>query len=114
MPDGFTPDSTAQDIAISLALNAADELTAFTDYHAANGSTFLCWQAAFRTWLRNAAKFSRKPAATTANRQTETAHMRQEREVAQGLAPNVARIKPVTPFDFVEMEKSNVALINRN
>jgi hypothetical protein len=56
----------------------------------------------------------RKPAAMTANRQTETAHMRQEREVAQGLAPNVARVKLVPTFDFVEMEKSNVALINRN
>jgi hypothetical protein len=55
-----------------------------------------------------------KPAAMTANRQTETAHMRQEREVAQGLAPNVARVKLVPTFDFVEMEKSNVALINRN
>jgi hypothetical protein len=53
-------------------------------------------------------------AAMTANRQTETAHMRQEREVAQGLAPNVARVKLVPTFDFVEMEKSNVALINRN
>jgi hypothetical protein len=52
--------------------------------------------------------------AMTANRQTETAHMRQEREVAQGLAPNVARVKLVPTFDFVEMEKSNVALINRN
>ena len=79
-------------------------------------------EAFFKVWCRRGSqgldadwlKPSEKPAAMTANRQTETAHMRQEREVAQGLAPNVARIKPVTPFDFVEMEKSNVALINRN
>jgi hypothetical protein len=69
------------------------------------------WQGFNAGWYADRAP---KPAAMTANRQTETAHMRQEREVAQGLAPNVARVKLVPTFDFVEMEKSNVALINRN
>jgi hypothetical protein len=69
------------------------------------------WQGFNAGWYAARAP---KPAAMTANRQTETAHMRQEREVAQGLAPNVARVKLVPTFDFVEMEKSNVALINRN
>jgi|TARA_Y100000296_G_C5072540_1_gene205667 hypothetical protein len=29
------------------------ELDAFRDYHSSRGSTFLDWEAAFRTWLRN-------------------------------------------------------------
>ena len=69
------------------------------------------WQGFNAGWYADRAP---KPAAMTANRQTETAHMRQEREVAQGLAPNVSRIKPVAPFDFVDMEPSNVAFLNRN
>jgi hypothetical protein len=69
------------------------------------------WQGFNAGWYADRAP---KHTAMTANRQTETAHMRQEREVAQGLAPNVARVKLVPTFDFVEMEKNNVTIINRN
>jgi hypothetical protein len=31
---------------------------AFKDYHSSKGSRFIDWNAAFRTWVRNAAKFS--------------------------------------------------------
>ena len=33
------------------------ELDAFKDYHLAKGSLMADWEAAFRTWLRNAARF---------------------------------------------------------
>jgi hypothetical protein len=33
------------------------ELDAFKDYHLARGSLMVDWEAAFRTWLRNAARF---------------------------------------------------------
>ena len=35
------------------------QLDAFKDYHLAKGSLMADWEAAFRTWLRNAPKFSR-------------------------------------------------------
>jgi DNA-binding transcriptional regulator YhcF (GntR family) len=35
----------------------ANEVEAFIDYHTANGSVFKDFQAAFRTWCRNAVKF---------------------------------------------------------
>ena len=35
------------------------QLDAFRDYHLAKGSLMADWEAAFRTWLRNAPKFSR-------------------------------------------------------
>ena len=34
------------------------QLPAFRDYHQAKGSTFKDWEAALRTWLRNAPKFA--------------------------------------------------------
>lgn len=60
LPDGFTPDATAERLAGELTLVMASELEAFEDHHKANGSTFKDWQAAFRTWLRNSAKFAQR------------------------------------------------------
>jgi hypothetical protein len=107
LPDGFTPDSTAQDIASGLALNAGDELTAFTDYHAAKGSTFLCWQAAFRTWLRNAAKFSRKPADMTASRQALSFAERDELARRKRYTEMTGRQWPADPADVIDITPTN-------
>jgi hypothetical protein len=40
-------------------LDLSSELEAFHDYHLARGSTFKDWDAAFRTWCRNALKWKR-------------------------------------------------------
>ena len=37
--------------------DTAPHLEAFRDYHIAKGSRFIDWDAAFRTWIRNASKF---------------------------------------------------------
>lgn len=37
-----------------------EEVAAFIDHHRAKGSLFLDHQAAFRTWLRNAARFRKQ------------------------------------------------------
>jgi hypothetical protein len=39
--------------------NPHSELDAFRDHHLAHGSRMADWEAAFRTWLRNAKRFSR-------------------------------------------------------
>ncbi len=46
----------------------------------------------------------------------ETAYQRQQREVAQGLAPGVARFKPdqPPPLNFIDMEQPNVIAIDHN
>lgn len=59
-PSGFTPDQTAHDIAASTGVNLQAELANFLDHHAARGTVFKDWQAAFRTWLRNAVKFGQR------------------------------------------------------
>ncbi len=60
LPDGFEPNETADRLAGELGLVVAAELEAFEDHHRANGTTFKDWQAAFRTWLRNSAKFAQR------------------------------------------------------
>lgn len=37
--------------------NPEDTLEHFRDYHLAHGSTMACWDAAWRTWCRNAVRF---------------------------------------------------------
>ena len=59
LPEGFEPDETGVSLARDTGLVISEELDAFKDHHTANGSTFIDWQAAFRTWLRNAVKFKR-------------------------------------------------------
>lgn len=68
LPDEFTPNEAASAMAERLGVSLEDELPGFRDHHLAKGSKMLDWQAAFRTWLGNAAKFGRASkgrAATT-------------------------------------------------
>jgi hypothetical protein len=44
-------------VAKELGVRLTEELPKFTDHHQAKGTTMLDWQAALRTWVRNAAKF---------------------------------------------------------
>ncbi|CAN7188540.1 helix-turn-helix domain-containing protein [Acidovorax sp. LjRoot117] len=60
VPTDFTPDQTAIDIAASTGINLQAELATFVDHHTARGTVFRDWQAGFRTWLRNAVKFSQR------------------------------------------------------
>lgn len=66
LPADFQPDGTAEQIARDFGLDLFAELTAFSDFHAAKGTTFKDWQAAFRTWLRNANKFGQRATAARA------------------------------------------------
>lgn len=67
LPEDFEPDDTAAALAAELGVSLAAELPKFRDYHAARGKPMKDWQAALRTWLRNAKQFA-KPAA----KQTES------------------------------------------
>lgn len=67
LPEDFEPDDTAASLAAELGVSLAAELPKFRDYHAARGKPMKDWQAAMRTWLRNAKQFA-KPAA----KQTES------------------------------------------
>lgn len=106
LPDNFEPNDTAAALAAELGLSLASELAAFADHHAANGSTFKDWQAALRTWLRNAARFARrdagrKPAFITGNT-GETAYQRSMRERMQEAVPAIARRAPTAHQDAAD------------
>jgi hypothetical protein len=60
LPIDFYPDSTGIKKASDLQIAITDELERFADFHKAKGSTMLDWQAAWRTWVSNAVKFSSK------------------------------------------------------
>lgn len=57
LPSAFEPNDTHHRIARELGVHLAFELQQFKDHHRAKGSTFKDWNAALRTWIRNAAKF---------------------------------------------------------
>ena len=60
LPSDFEVDATGKALSAELGIDHMVELAVFTDHHTANGSTFMDWQAAFRTWTRNAARFAKR------------------------------------------------------
>ena len=59
LPEGFQPGDTHREMAAEGQIDLAREFAAFTDYHHSKGSVFKDWDAALRTWLRNAQRFQR-------------------------------------------------------
>lgn len=57
--EAFYPDETGVTLADSLSIPFASELEKFRDYHKARGKPMKDWQAAWRTWARNAAQFAK-------------------------------------------------------
>lgn len=59
MPSDFKPTAQHDELAKSLGVNLGHEFDQFADYHAAKQSRYVDWHAALRTWIRNAAKWSK-------------------------------------------------------
>ncbi len=60
LPDETVPKDSHIAKAREHGLIMETEIEAFRNYHKANGSLFMDWDAALHTWLQNAVKFSRK------------------------------------------------------
>lgn len=56
-PADWRPNARHVSMAQQLDLDLEREVEQFRDHHDSKGSTFKDWDAAFRTWLRNAAKW---------------------------------------------------------
>jgi hypothetical protein len=56
----WIPRSNERDLAKTLGVDPDHEAAAFRDHHAAKGSTFANWNAAFSGWLRRAPTFAPK------------------------------------------------------
>jgi hypothetical protein len=75
LPDDFAPVLT--DDAQAIVDQWPDgllktELSKFKDHHIAKGSEFKCWQAAFRTWIRNVEKWKGDNRVRSGTRQDES------------------------------------------
>lgn len=57
LPADWKPNDTHWRIATDMELDLGRELSQFVDHHTAKGSVFKDWDAALRTWLRNAGKW---------------------------------------------------------
>lgn len=77
LPDDFSP--TPNHYALAAQLGVSIEIDQFRDYHNANGNKMADWNAALNTWIRNSAKWTRKPQATgkQANRDSYAAQAAQ-------------------------------------
>lgn len=64
MPEDFKPTAQHYELAKKNGVNLDHEFEQFKDHHAAKQSKFADWHAALRTWIRNAAKFSKPKNAT--------------------------------------------------
>ncbi len=58
-PGTWSPRSEERAKAAEVGLNCDAEVEAFRDHHTARGTKFKDWDAAFRTWMRNAVQFGR-------------------------------------------------------
>lgn len=58
IPDDFNPDESGVDLSASLGVSIGDELPKFIDYWKGKGEARKDWQATWRNWIRNAAKFA--------------------------------------------------------
>lgn len=88
-------------LARSLGVSADVELGAFTDYHKSKGSLFKDWDAAFRTWLRNAAKFNAwksppQPQQTTAAHRPYTEPIRDKEQEKLDAKKAMQRLEQLT------------------
>lgn len=59
VPKDFYPDETGVRLASELDVSIPAEIGQFTDHHTARGTVMKDWQAAWRTWARNAHKFAK-------------------------------------------------------
>lgn len=62
LPADFSPNQGHIDFAGNNALSISEEFAKFSDYHKSKGSAMKDWDAALRTWLRNAVEFAKKNA----------------------------------------------------
>lgn len=69
--NSFAPDDTGLSLAASLGVSVQEELPRFIDHHRAKGSLMKDWQAAWRTWTRNAEKFTRERKAQSHGKQSK-------------------------------------------
>jgi len=107
LDENFKPNQTTLDTANEVGVDHKAELPKFADHHTAKGSKFKDWQAAFRTWLRNAAKYTkqdeqRMPMRGSQGSSFETAYQRSMRLKYEEAIGKTSQVIDITP-NFLEI-----------
>lgn len=83
LPEGWEPAPGHRELATTLGVSLDAELPQFRDHHTAKRSLMADWDAAFRTWLRNAAKWA--GAAAKAGKAPKVAYLPAEQWETTGV-----------------------------
>lgn len=87
-PADFRPSDAHVALAAELGVDLRAEWPKFCDHHDARGTTFKDWDAALRTWIRNAKRFGARTPAKTDTDMWDRAQARAEaREQQMGIRP---------------------------
>lgn len=86
LPEDWQPNESHLAFAAENRIDARAEAEQFADHHRARGSTMKDWDAAFRTWLRNAVKF-RKDSAGERRAAPRLPDARELEQPPDGLSP---------------------------
>lgn len=66
LPEDYLEKPEHHELADELKIELSKEIYKFKDYHKAKGTSYKDWDAALRTWIRNAADFKRPNVSTPA------------------------------------------------
>lgn len=102
IPEGFSLTGEMRHHAERRGLDPIEELAAFTDHHKAKGTSFKDWQAAWRTWCRNAVRFKQRGGAANgagkANHRERTARtLAEAREMLAGFGTGTDQVRHTLP-----------------
>lgn len=87
LPDDWKPNEVHLGYAAENDLDIDAEAEQFIDHHRAKGSTMKDWDAAFRTWLRNAVKWRKDNPGRQAPRPARPTSVHDLEEPPNGLSP---------------------------
>jgi hypothetical protein len=73
IPSDWQPRQQERQSAAAQGLDCDKEATQFRDHHTAKGEPMADWDAAFRTWLRNAVSFARRAGRVLTPKSTQAA-----------------------------------------
>lgn len=91
LPESWGPGEGHRKLATELGVDLDRELARFRDHHAAKGSRFADWDAALRTWLRNAHEFAQRDGRAPAQPLAPKPPPKREPYLFDGYASSKAR-----------------------
>lgn len=97
-PEDFSPNETHHRLGKELGIDPESQIQPFKDFHKSKGTVFSDWDAGFRTWMRNAYKFS-TPQNKNKFTGTKAERQQQDKDWLNAATGKNKRIEP----DFIDI-----------